>query len=750
MTTNGSFDSWRNHFQNDWLDSGSGNGSPLNSASNSLPGSGNDISPPSQQVATTASASQESTNWSGAAITNAPGESFSTVSAQWVVPTIAQVPISSVTTSDVAEWVGIDGYQSSDVCQAGVYEEAQTANGQTTLSCQAWVEWYPADAEFIPLSSFDVNPGNTIKVTVETSGAGATTATFILDNETTGQTYETSLTAPNGTSLQGNSAEAIVETPEVISGNQTSQPLLSDFLNTPVVFNDFSATYSNGSAASLSSPSAVSIDMETDDVPGTSGYVQEADGSIQAASNTVTVTENEYWPGVPVGTVVAVGDFTDNGYDDLAYFNSSTSSTVLQFLNGATQIGGGQISNSPFEGLAGWAPVASGDFSDNGYSDLVYYNPSLGVTELQFLNGTTATGGGEITNSPFEFNPSWSVVGVGDFTNNGFSDLVYYNASLGETEVQFLNSTTATGGGEITNGPFEFNPSWSVVGVGDFTNNGFSDLVYYNASLGETEVQFLNGTTATGGGEITNGPFEFNPSWNVVGVGDFNHDGYSDLVYYNANLGETEVQFLNGTTATGGGEITNSPFEFNPSWTVVGVGDFTDDGFDDDLVYYNASTGVYELQELNGTTATSTQPIPSAASLAVSGDQTGSTNIVQSQGAEQETDVLPAIANSRTDSNLGGATVSLGSPMELPFSGSAQVSLDWTSLAGGNFSPNWELANAGQSEQSLGSAGGLSEIVPPMSSFFSAPASMAELSPTPSDAASPVSIVAVSSLQHTV
>jgi hypothetical protein len=275
-----------------------------NSGGNPSPGDGNVVSTPSQNAAITASTSVESTNWSGAAITAGSGESFSTVSAQWVVPTITQVPISGVTTSDIAEWVGIDGYNSSDVCQAGVMQIAQTTNGQTTTSCQAWVEWYPADAIMIPLSSFDVSPGNTITVTVETSGAGATTAEFIFDDVTTGQTYETTLTAPNGTSLQGNSAEYVVETPEWISGNQVSQPILSDFLNTPVVFSDARATYSNGSAASLSSSSAVSIDMETNDVPGTSGYVQEAYGSIQPASNSVTVTENDYWggPAPPVVT----------------------------------------------------------------------------------------------------------------------------------------------------------------------------------------------------------------------------------------------------------------------------------------------------------------------------------------------------------------------------------------------------------------------------------------------------------------
>jgi len=274
----------------------------------------------------------ESTNWSGAVMTAGSNESFGNVSAQWVVPTVTQVPINGVTTSDIAEWVGIDGYNSDDVCQAGVMEVVSTLpNGQISVTCEAFDEWYPADANIISASTFKVNPGDTVTVSVETSGAGATSATFIFDDETTGKIYQTSLTAPSGTRLQGNSAEFVVETPEWISSTgQVSQPLLSDFLNSPVVFNDASATYSNGSAASLSS--ATTIGMETADVPGTRGYVQEANGSVQPKSDSVTVTEVDYWPSSSSGSP------PHNGYSG---FNQAG---ALQLAQAMASFGGGQSS----------------------------------------------------------------------------------------------------------------------------------------------------------------------------------------------------------------------------------------------------------------------------------------------------------------------------------------------------------------------------------------------------------------------
>src|SRR5277367_1950 len=102
----------------------------------------------------TTSTNIASTNWSGAVLTAAPGESFSTVSAEWVVPTVSQVPIRGVTTSDASEWVG----HSADVCQAGILQTVQTtAHGGTTISYSAFDEWYPAQANTIAASSFHVN-----------------------------------------------------------------------------------------------------------------------------------------------------------------------------------------------------------------------------------------------------------------------------------------------------------------------------------------------------------------------------------------------------------------------------------------------------------------------------------------------------------------------------------------------------------------------------------------------------------------
>jgi len=178
----------------------------------------------------------------------------------------------------------------------------------------------------------------------------------------------------------------------------------------------------------------------------------------------------------------------------------------------------------------------------------------------------------------------------------------------------------------------------------------------------------LHGTTGAGGGKTSNSSFEDLPGWTVAGVGDFNGDAKADLVYYNASSGVTQIQFLNGTTGIGGGVIQNSPLENNPSWSVIGVGDFNHDGMSD-LVYYNSSTNVYELQTLNGIVATSTQQISSASSLGSTAGQSAATGLGQPSDSLPETDFLPAPA-ALEGGNPEAAAGYLGAPMELPFADS--------------------------------------------------------------------------------
>jgi len=59
--------------------------------------------------------------------------------------------------SEAAFWVGIDGFNESNLCQAGVDLNVGTDGG---VSYQAWYEWLPENIIYIDSGSFAVNPGD--------------------------------------------------------------------------------------------------------------------------------------------------------------------------------------------------------------------------------------------------------------------------------------------------------------------------------------------------------------------------------------------------------------------------------------------------------------------------------------------------------------------------------------------------------------------------------------------------------------
>jgi hypothetical protein len=107
--------------------------------------------------------------------------------------------------------VGIDGFGSPDVLQAGTEADAYASGGTTATFYAAWIEWFPFNESRI--SNFLVAPGD--EMFVEVWNTSATVGNAYLVNITTQQAVAFTFNAPVGTSLVGNSAEWVVERPAV-------------------------------------------------------------------------------------------------------------------------------------------------------------------------------------------------------------------------------------------------------------------------------------------------------------------------------------------------------------------------------------------------------------------------------------------------------------------------------------------------------------------------------------------------------
>jgi hypothetical protein len=153
-------------------------------------------------------ANATSSNWSGAAHFSPAGKPYGFVGGQWTVPSPNSTPDGAYYAS---EWVGIDGWGSSDVLQAGTETQITKVWFITAKQVYAWWEWFPSGE--VKISNLPVSAGDIMYCLI--CADSDTHATFYYSNQSQGVGTRFDVTAPGSTKLMGNVAEWIVERPTV-------------------------------------------------------------------------------------------------------------------------------------------------------------------------------------------------------------------------------------------------------------------------------------------------------------------------------------------------------------------------------------------------------------------------------------------------------------------------------------------------------------------------------------------------------
>ena len=92
---------------------------------------------------------------------------------------------------------------------------------------------------------------------------------------------------------------------------------------------------------------------------------------------------------------------------------------------------------------------------------------------------------------------------------------------------------------------------------------------HYNPT-GAVYLNFMNGTSV-----ISSAVVGGNTDWSLVGTGDFNGDGKTDILWQYNPTGAVYENLMNG-----GSVIGSAVFSANADWSVLGTGDFNGDGKD--------------------------------------------------------------------------------------------------------------------------------------------------------------------------
>jgi hypothetical protein len=287
-------------------------------------------------------------------------------------------------------------------------------------------------------------------------------------------------------------------------------------------------------------------------------------------------------------------DFNGDARSDVLWYNVGTHETVIWLMNGASVIGGGSLGSV---GL-GWQIVGQRDFNGDGRSDILWHNFNSGQVVIWLMDGLTVIGGG----SPGTVPTIWAVYAVGDFNADGKGDILWWNRTTGEVVIWLMDGVNVIGGGSPGTVPFVSVSGWQLNGIGDFNADGKSDIVWYNRNTGQVLIWLMNGASVIGGGS----PGSADPTyWAVLGAGDFNGDGKSDILWGTSYAAQVVIWLMDGLTVIGGGspaaqttaQSVAAPIQ---PWHVHLVGDFNGDGTSD-ILWQHAGTGQVVIWLISGT-----------------------------------------------------------------------------------------------------------------------------------------------------
>ena len=337
--------------------------------------------------------------------------------------------------------------------------------------------------------------------------------------------------------------------------------------------------------------------------PGAYTVTVRAFGPGGTATKTflLTVTDGSACGGVPnfsdaanvgVGNnpiSVAVGDFNNDGKQDIASANVNSNTVSIRLgdglggFSGSTEVsvGGGPIS------------VAVGDLNNDGKQDIAVANSVANTVSIRLGDGLGGfSGTTEVAVGSFPISAAF-----GDFNNDGKPDIAVANYISGNVAIRlgdglggFSGSTTVGVGG---------NPN--SVAIGDFNNDGKTDIATANDNLpGTVSIRLgdglggFSGTTEVG---VENNPVS-------AAIGDFNNDGKQDIAAANFNSDTVSIRLGDGLGGFSG--TTDVGVGFNPN--SVAVGDFNNDGKQDiAAVNYKSNTVSIRLGDGFGNFSGSTE-----------------------------------------------------------------------------------------------------------------------------------------------
>jgi hypothetical protein len=139
------------------------------------------------------------------------------------------------------------------------------------------------------------------------------------------------------------------------------------------------------------------------------------------------------------------------------------------------------------------------------------------------------------------------------------------NTITGEQELWEMHGTEI---GVVTPLP-NVDSGWRIAGADDFDSDGTTDILWFDADNGVVHIWFMGDFAGDGPSDLA-----LEPGWVIIGSGDFDGDGRSEIAISNHS---SRIEFW----GVSGDFVRLGQLSMRHSWEIVGIGDVDGDGTDD-------------------------------------------------------------------------------------------------------------------------------------------------------------------------
>jgi hypothetical protein len=270
-------------------------------------------------------------------------------------------------------------------------------------------------------------------------------------------------------------------------------------------------------------------------------------------------------------------DFDNDGHLDLLWHHRTEGWVAAWQMNGMQMTAGTLLSRSQVADLD-WTPVAAADLDRNATTDIVWQGQAANRLALWRMVGTDVVHEDDLLPSPES--PQWTLRASSDFNQDGDPDFVWQHQGTGQIEIWYMRSGSVPSPffpepdwgpperlGVVPLGPgLVADVNWTIVGAGDFNRDGWPDLVWQHEGDGRIAVWKMRGSTLVEGGLTSPGQVD-DLDWKIRAVGDLNGDDQPDLIWQHRADGRVAVWLMNGTEQLRGIVIHQVP---DTAWEIVG------------------------------------------------------------------------------------------------------------------------------------------------------------------------------------